>query len=259
MHSPVSTTTVANMKISLVISAHNEELRIGHCLESIYKALAVHPCDAEVVVVANACSDRTAEIARGFKSVRVIEEPRKGLPQARKTGFENSTGELVANLDADILMPTEWIPFIFEAFEKDPELVALSGPYIYYDLAMWQRALVRIFYGVGYAIHLVAHATGTGAMLQGGNFVLLRSALEKAGGFDTSITFYGEDTDIARRMSKVGTVRWTFKLPMLTSGRRLEKEGIIKMGLRYTINFFWITVFKRPYSENHIDVRTGVR
>jgi glycosyltransferase involved in cell wall biosynthesis len=247
------------MKLSLVISAHNEELRIGHCLASIQTALKMHPCDAEVIVVANACTDDTAAIARGYPGVRVVVEPRKGLPRARKSGFDNSTGDLVANLDADILMPPGWIPFIFEAFQSDPTLVALSGPYIYHDLAFWQRGLVRIFYWVGYAIHIVAQTTGMGAMLQGGNFVVRRDALQKAGGFDTSITFYGEDTDIARRMSKVGTVRWTFKLPMLTSGRRLAKEGIFQTGLRYTANFFWVTFFRRPYSDTHVDIRTNVR
>jgi len=54
-----------------------------------------------------------------------------------------------------------------------------------------------------------------------------------AGGFDTSITFYGEDTDVARRISRVGTVKWTFKLPMYTSGRRLAHDGVMRTGIRY--------------------------
>ena len=41
-----------------------------------------------------------------------------------------------------------------------------------------------------------------GSMVQGGNFVLRRNGLEKIGGFDTTIAFYGEDTDMARRMNR---------------------------------------------------------
>ena len=61
--------------------------------------------------------------------------------------------------------------------------------------------------------------------MQGGNFVVRRDALQKIGGYDTNISFYGEDTDVARRLSKVGHVKFTFDLPALSSGRRLAKEA----------------------------------
>ncbi len=86
-------------------------------------------------------------------------------------------------------------------------------------------------------------------------FILKRSALEKIGGFDTNIIFYGEDTDIARRIQKVGRVKFTFKLPMYTSGRRLKKEGILTMALRYPINYIWVTIFKKPFTKDYLDVR----
>jgi hypothetical protein len=70
-------------------------------------------------------------------------------------------------------------------------------------------------------------------MVQGGNFVLRRDALKKIGGFNTAIAFYGEDTDIARRMSQVGSVKFTFGLKMYTSARRLKHEGIFTMAGRY--------------------------
>jgi GT2 family glycosyltransferase len=41
--------------------------------------------------------------------------------------------------------------------------------------------------------------------------------LEAIGGYDTSITFYGEDTDIARRLHGIGKVLFTFDLKMLSS------------------------------------------
>lgn len=49
-------------------------------------------------------------------------------------------------------------------------------------------------------------------MIQGGNFVVTRAALQAIG--DTSIRFYGEDTDIARRLNQVGEVRFTLGLKM---------------------------------------------
>ena len=46
-------------------------------------------------------------------------------------------------------------------------------------------------------------------MVQGGNFIVKRMALASIGGISDKFTFYGEDTDIARRMSKVGDVVFT--------------------------------------------------
>ena len=56
-------------------------------------------------------------------------------------------------------------------------------------------------------------------------------------------------------MSKVGDVRFTFALPIYSSGRRLAKEGIFSTGVSYIINYFWITIFKRPFTMTATEVR----
>lgn len=250
------------MKISFSIPAYNEETRIARCLESVQKeiARARYEKDAEVIVVNNASTDRTKEIASKFPGVRVVDETRKGLTWARQAGFVASTGELVANVDSDTMLPPGWLDTVMREFERDPNLVALSGPFIYYDLPAISRFWVKCFYGIGYATYLAnKHILRVGAMLQGGNFVVRRSAMEKIDGFDTSINFYGEDTDVARRLNKVGNVKWTFRLPMYASGRRLAHEGIVKIGLRYALNYMWTTFAKKPWSEEYIDIRTDWR
>jgi GT2 family glycosyltransferase len=95
-------------------------------------------------------------------------------------------------------------------------------------------------------------------MVQGGNFVLRREALEEIGGFNTAIAFYGEDTDIARRLNRVGKVKFTFDLKMYSSARRLKKEGMLTIAARYTINYLWTTFRKKPFTEEYIDIREQV-
>lgn len=213
--------------------------------------------DAEVVVVNNASTDRTKEIALGFPGVRVVDEYKKGLVHARAAGMRETTGELLANVDADTMLPPGWLTTVIEEFSKEKGLVALSGPYVYYDLSEFDRFLVRGFYILGYGLHLLnQYVFHTGAMLQGGNFVISRTAFEKVGGFDTTISFYGEDTDVACRLATVGRVRWTWRLPMYASGRRLKVEGIVTMSLRYTLNHFSIIFLNRPLSKTYRDIRT---
>ena len=92
-------------------------------------------------------------------------------------------------------------------------------------------------------------------MVQGGNFVLRRSALEAIGGFNLAVSFYGEDTDIARRLMDVGEVRFTFRLRMFSSARRLRREGFLTVAARYTLNYLWTIFLERPCSLTHVDVR----
>jgi glycosyltransferase involved in cell wall biosynthesis len=245
------------MRISFVIPAHNEEKLLGKCIGSIREELARNPkVMAEIVVVNNASTDGTRDIALHYPGVTVVEERLKGLVYARRAGWVASSGELVANVDADTIMPKGWLRTVLREFEQDSNLVGLSGPYHYYDLPLWQRALVKAFYFLGWLLHLLNHHVfGVGAMLQGGNFVLRRSAWDKAGGFDVTISFYGEDTDIAKRIGKVGRVRWTWGLPMYTSGRRLAEEGIVRMSFIYTINHLAILWLGRPATAHYKDVR----
>lgn len=244
------------MQLAFVIPAFNEEALIGGCIESVLAEVKRTGVKAEIVVVNNASSDRTGEIARSYEGVTVVDETQKGLVHARQAGFNATTAELVANIDADTQVPEGWIDTVLNTFERQPELVALSGPYIYYDLSLWNRAMVRGFYYLSYGIYVLNRfILRVGSMIQGGNFVIRRSAWIKAGGYDTSIAFYGEDTDIAVRMSRVGPVKWTFKLPMRTSGRRLVQEGVFKTASTYTLNFFWVTFRGKPVTKDYTDIR----
>jgi glycosyltransferase involved in cell wall biosynthesis len=244
------------MQLAFVIPAFNEEGLIGQCLESVVRGVKYAGIEAEIIVVNNASTDRTREIAEGFPEVTIVDETKKGLVHARRAGFEASTAELVANIDADTELPQEWIGTVLAMFEKRPELVGLSGPYIYYDLSLWNQILVRGFYYISYLVYLLNRfVLRVGSMIQGGNFVIRRSAWNKAGGYDTSISFYGEDTDIAVRLSKVGPVKWTFALPMRTSGRRLAQEGVFQTAGTYVLNYFWVTFRGKPATKDYTDVR----
>ena len=244
------------MRLSFVVPAYNEEAYLPACLESILAQTGELGDAVEIIVVNNASTDRTREVAMGFKGVRVVDEPRKGLTFARQAGFAASTGELIANVDSDSRLTPGWVQTVLKEFASEPKLVALSGPFIYYDMSPSQRFSVQIFYLIAYLVYAVNRwVLRAGSMVQGGNFVLRRTALEKIGGFNTAIAFYGEDTDIARRMNQVGKVKFTFKLKMLSSARRLKKEGTLRIALRYTINYFWTIFGKTPYTKEYTDIR----
>ncbi len=246
------------MRLAFVIPAYNEELLIGRCLSSVIEEIgrSGRGADIDVVVVDNASTDRTAEIAQGFAGVRVVHEPHKGIVHARSAGFEATDAELVANIDADTMVPPGWLAIVFAEFEADAKLAALSGPFRYYDLSRPRQALVALFYALIWLVYLLNRfVLRIGSVVQGGNFVFRREAWTRAGGYDRSIAFYGEDADIAVRLARVGKVKWTFRLKMLSSGRRLATEGMVMTGFRYALNFLSVTLRGRPATKDYTDIR----
>jgi glycosyltransferase involved in cell wall biosynthesis len=244
------------MVLSFVIPAYNEEFYLAACIDSVLHQTRGLEDITEIIVVNNASTDGTRDIALRYPQVKLVDEPRKGLTHARQAGFLASTGDLVANVDSDSRLTPGWVDRVLSAFRANPELAAFSGPVVYYDLTRRQRFFVHVFYLTAWITYVTnRYILRIGSMVQGGNFVVSRAALERIGGFNLNITFYGEDTDIARRLHDVGDVLFTFDLKMFSSARRLKHEGMLTMALRYSINYFWTTFFKRPYTHEHIDIR----
>lgn len=246
----------AALKLSFVVPAYNEETLLPACLAAIRAEIDRSGCAAEVIVVNNASTDRTADVAAGTQGVTLVHEPRKGLVQARRAGYEVATGTYIANIDADTLLPVGWIDRVLEMFAKDEKLVCLSGPYDYYDVPFRIRACARVFYLIGFCTYAFnKNVLGVGSMVQGGNFVILREAMERIGGFNDAFQFYGEDTDIASRMSKIGNVTFTWSLMAKSSGRRLRGDGLFMTGVRYSANYLWATFFRKPFTDAWTDYR----
>ena len=95
----------------------------------------------------------------------------------------------------------------------------------------------------------------TGHMMVGGNFAIRRDVLEKMGGFDSTIEFYGEDVDIGKRASKHGKVLFSPRFVMPTSGRRMKKQGFAKIAAIYFTNYLSIVFRGKASHNNYQDIR----
>lgn len=83
---------------SIIIPTHNGEGCLKKCLDSVY---GQHFQNFEVIVICDACTDKTAEIARSYEGCKVFEVnyERDGL--ARNLGLDQAEGEWVLFLDHD--------------------------------------------------------------------------------------------------------------------------------------------------------------
>jgi glycosyltransferase involved in cell wall biosynthesis len=243
------------LRISVIVCAHNEASYLSSCLHSL---LAQSRPPDEVVVVNNASTDATRDEAERIPPVRVVDEPRRGLVTARETGRRAATGELLVYVDADCRAPLLWLERIERRFARDSRLLALSGPYRFYDWDWWGRALIRAYdFTLAPATQfLVKHVLGIGTVFYGGNFAVRAAALERIGGFDTSIEFHGEDTNRGRRLSAAGKVGVYYDCYLYTSARRYITMGKGSVFRLYIRNFVSELVHHRPKDRTHLDVRT---
>jgi GT2 family glycosyltransferase len=96
---------------------------------------------------------------------------------------------------------------------------------------------------------------GIGAILYGGNFAVRRDALDRIGGFDQSIEFHGEDTNLGRRLTPVGRIALSRGCWVWTSARRYHVMGKAAVFNLYARTFWSEILRHRPADTDHLDVR----
>ena len=242
--------------LSIIVPAYNEETCIGRCLGSIL-AQEDKSNLYEVIVVDNASTDRTCEIAeKCFPGLKLFHEPRKGLTVAYNRGAREATGDVLLFVDADMILPPDHLQKIHREFANDPKLVALSGPYTYKDSGKATRFAVSLTYLLLAmpAELLLNRFLNLGASIASGNSAVRREAFYSIGGFNEAL-FYGLESDLAMRIRRFGKVRFRYSLAADSSSRRLKKEGTLRILFRYAANTIWPCVFRRPFTRKSIDVR----
>jgi len=95
----------------------NEEKSIGLVVDEVRKAVGKSR-PLEIIVVDTDSKDRTREIASERGAI-VVDEPRRGYGRAYKTGFEKSSGEYIATLDADMTYPASEIPSLVDRLDRE--------------------------------------------------------------------------------------------------------------------------------------------
>ena len=184
------------LTISLVIPVYNEESHIGACLQSALSQ--VSPFD-EIIVVDNNSTDRTASVAESFSGVRVVRELRQGVVHARNRGFNEAKSDIIARVDADTLLPSEWTIQVMREF-RSSNIAALTGSISYYDMPKQQLvgAIDLLFR------RRVARLMKGEVFLQGANMALRKSAWETTKTHMCSSAGMHEDFDLAIHLQLAG-------------------------------------------------------
>ena len=222
--------------LSFVVPAHNEQALIGRTLAAIEIAASAVGRPYEVIVVDDASTDSTAEIAREHGAI-VVPVNHRHIAATRNSGARAAQGECLVFVDADTFISPEVVAAAMRALDKGAvgggAPPRMDGPVPLYAqlLVFWLSLLMRL------------------AGLSGGAFLFCtREAFNAAGGFDERL--YGaEDAALSQALKREGrfVVLWT---RVLTSGRRVRTMS----GLRMLSFFVGTAIFPSRMLKNRARV-----
>jgi glycosyltransferase involved in cell wall biosynthesis len=115
------------------VCTHNNAGMLDRALESIAAQELPAGTDWELLVVANRCTDETAEVVRRWGAsgriprVRYVTERRLGVSFARRRGLRESGGRLIGLVDDDCLLAADWATQALRFAEANPRAGSFGG------------------------------------------------------------------------------------------------------------------------------------
>jgi len=194
--------------ISFIIPAYNEEHELSKTLAAIRTAASGAAQPYEIIVVDDASTDATPEIA-SRAGAKVIPINRRQIAAARNAGGRAAEGEYLFFIDADTRIDRAHVSGGIAALEGGyaggSARVAMDG-----FVPAWGRMLLRGFSSVYFGLNL-----GAGAFL-----FTTRRNFDSIGGFDEQY-FAGEEVYFSIELKKLGGFK-VLREPVVTSARKLR-------------------------------------
>lgn len=235
----------AGMTISFVVPARNEERYI----EQTLRAILAQPSELikEITLVDNGSTDRTVALATALDPrIKVISQPRPGIAPTKAAGIAAAQGDIVACIDADTVIPPHWAARVAAAFTHQPQLAAVSGPYVF-DMDPVGRALNALYQVIGFVpLHALVNWLGFMAVANGGNLAIRHSACRDLGDYVDVVKFHGEDAYLIRQVRRHGPVLFSPRFSAFSSDRRLRANGRLKVVGDNAISWLSVALRGKP-------------
>jgi glycosyltransferase involved in cell wall biosynthesis len=194
--------------ISFIVPAYNEEHELSDTLAGIREAASDGAQPYEIIVVDDASTDATPEIALNA-GAKVIPIKRRQIAASRNAGGRAAQGEYLFFVDADTRINrahvSGGIAALEAGFAGGSARVAMDG-----FVPIWGRLLLRGFASVYFGLNL-----GAGAFL-----FTTRRNFDVIGGFDEQY-FAGEEVYFSIELKKLGDFK-VLREPVVTSARKLR-------------------------------------
>ena len=194
--------------VSVLIPCFNAERYVGAALESV---LAQTYAPIEVIVVDDSSTDASAGVIAGYaaQGVKLLASTGKGAAASRNQAFSASTGQFVIFLDADDAFVPAHVAALFNRLTGCDAAVAM-GPWDRFsqdpaECSFPARPSYRDAPGPEWLITDWAEGM---AMTQCGQFLIPRTLIEQAGGWNEDLSVLDDFEFFARLISRSQGVRF---------------------------------------------------
>ncbi len=185
------------MKISLVIPVYNEAEALTACLEAVAQQ-TVAPF--EVIVVDNNSTDGSVAVAQSYTFVRLVHESKQGVTHARTAGFDAARGDIIARIDADSVLPVDWLEHITDFYGQPNQNAAFTGGAYFYNVRLPQ-AVAWLYNLLAFDLNhlLIGHVT-----LWGSNMAMTKAQWRQVRNLVCDRADMHEDLDLAIHLHELG-------------------------------------------------------
>jgi len=195
--------------VSVVVVNYNGEQFLQNCVDSI---LAQSSPPGEVIVVDNHSADRSLDILRSISDVRLTVLPladNVGYPAGCNAGIQNSSGDLIAILNNDVVLEPDWLKTLLNHDSQEWSLwasrIEFASPPGVIDSAGDGMAVVGSAFKIGHGDPVDLHLETREVFGPCAAAALYRrSLLEAVGGFDPDFFLVYEDADLNFRARLMG-------------------------------------------------------
>ena len=182
-----------NNQVSIYIPAYNSESTIREVIDSILNQS--YKFD-EIIVVNDNSNDKTVEKIKSLSEIKIINNnTNKGLGFSRNVGIENCKNEIVAGIDADVVLDKFWLETILSYLKKDK--IVMCGGNLKEKLTENKFNLWRSIY---YKQNWGEQELLNPPFLYGCNTIQLKSIWKQIGGYNEELKTNGEDVEYCNRV-----------------------------------------------------------
>jgi len=185
-------------KVTILIPAYNEEKTIAKTINSVLNL--TYPKDKiEIIVINDNSTDKTPQVVREFKQVKLIYNKHRGVGKASalNTGLKYASGELLAVIDADSEVKKDSLKKLISYFDDTKTGSVISSIKIRNPKNIYEH-IQRLEYILATFIRKLMSKIDTLHITPGVLSVYRTKLIRRLGGFDeNNIT---EDLEIALRL-----------------------------------------------------------